>query len=137
MPKRRADTAQARQPASYPSKQDSTQEYGQLVKMLGGNWATVLCCDGVERRCHIRGTLQRFKKSSTRLEAGDLVLIVKRDEDSKTGDILLRYPPDVARAMKKRGEVVLPTPDKAAAEAECGIEFEDEDTTDPVKFEDI
>lgn len=137
MPKQRRQVGSARAPTSYPRKTDADQEYGQLVKLLGGNWATVLCTDGLERRCHIRGTLQRFKTSSTRLSPGDLVLISKRGDDEKTGDILFKYPPDVARELKKRGEVVMPTQPQAAEE-DCGIEFEDDADPDfAVTFERI
>ena len=90
---------------SYPSKNDTDQEYGHVQKILGGNWLTVKCSDGLDRRCHIRGALQRFKSTTTKIVQGDILLISKRDE--KTGDVVMKYPPDVARQKIKRGEIVI------------------------------
>lgn len=90
---------------SYPSKNDTDQEYGHVQKILGGNWLSVKCSDGFERRCHIRGALQRFKSNTTKIGQGDIILISKRDD--KTGDVVMKYPPDVARQKIKRGEIVI------------------------------
>jgi len=105
----------------YPSKNEIDQEYGQVIKILGGNWILVRCSDDLERRCHIRGSLQRFKSNTTRIVVNDILLISKRDE--KTGDVVLKYPSDVARAKIKKGEIVIKGHDET--NQDCGIEFEE------------
>jgi initiation factor 1A len=102
------------------------QEYGELLKFLGSNWTEVYCADGCKRRCHIRGKLQRCKKGPDRMNPGDTVLISKRD--TKSGDILLKYPTEQARAMKKAGKIVINVPDadKVQATADIGFEFGDQ-----------
>jgi initiation factor 1A len=105
----------------YPSKNDADQEYGMVVKILGGNWILVRCSDDHERRCHIRGSLQRFKSNTTRIVVNDIILISKRDD--KTGDVVLKYPSDVARAKIKKGEIVIKGNDEN--DDDGGIEFEE------------
>lgn len=82
--------------------EDQKQEYGLILRFTGGNYVLVKCMDEKDRRCHIRGTLQRAKTKATKMVVGDLVLLSIRDD--KTGDIILRYPPDVARQLKKQGK---------------------------------
>jgi len=113
--------------AAYPPKNDTDQEYGCVQKILGGNWTTVKCSDGLERRCHIRGALQRFKTGSTRIAPGDVVLISKRDD--KTGDVVLKYPPEVARHKISEGQIVLDLgPADNDDTAVDGVEFEEAET---------
>ena len=122
MPKRdKGQKVHTRTTTSFPSKNGVDQEYGIITKILGGNWVSVTCSDGHERRCHIRGSLQRFKKSSTRLEVRDTILLSLRDD--KTGDVVMKYPSDVARAMRKRGEIVIPSEQDQTEDHD--IEFED------------
>jgi len=112
----------------YPSKNDIDQEYGMVTKILGGNWILVKCADDFERRCHIRGSLQRFKSNTTRIVMHDIILISKRD--NITGDVVLKYPSDVARSKIKKGEIVIPGNNEG--NQECGIEFEE--TTEEFDF---
>jgi initiation factor 1A len=115
------------EPASFRYKNDTDQEYGSITKMVGGNWLMAKCSDGHERRCHICGSLQRFKNNSTRLEVGDTILLSKRDQ--KTGDVILKYPSDVARKMKRQGEIVIASTDDADEnddQTEDGVEFTEE-----------
>jgi len=87
-----------------PKKDNSGQQlYAEVIKFMGANWVLVKCDDGLERRVHIRGSLQRFKSSGTKMVPGDIILISIRD--TKTGDIILKYPDTMARAMKKAGEL--------------------------------
>ena len=109
--------------ATLPYKSGTEQEYGLVKKILGGNWIQVLCADNHLRRCHIRGALQRFKKNSTKIECGDYILLSKRDD--KNGDVVLKYPQDVARKMKKQGEIVINDGTDDANNDNDGVEFID------------
>ncbi len=109
----------------YPKKTDDTQEYGEVSKFFGGNWLLVKCADEKERRCHIRGTLQRQKSSATRINVGDFVLISKRDDDL-TGDIIIKYPMEVARQLVKSGEIKIKRNQTSDGD-DGGVIFEDED----------
>lgn len=109
-----------------PVKTGPEQQYGIVTKILGGSWMSVQCEDGKVRRCHIRGALQRFKTSNNnKILVKDHVLISNRDD--KSGDILFKYQPDVARAMEKRGEMKVRLKEDDATEIDCGIQFEEED----------
>lgn len=109
----------------FPEKDPTQQqEYAEIIKFLGSNWVEVQCADGCKRRCHIRGTLQRFKSAVTKMMPQDVVLISVRD--AKTGDIILKYPSDVARGMKKAGKIVIVHPETEKKDTtQTGFDFED------------
>jgi initiation factor 1A len=109
----------------FPDKDPSQQqEYAEIIKFLGSNWVEVQCADGCKRRCHIRGALQRFKSGFTKMMPQDVVLISIRD--AKTGDIVLKYPSDVARAMKKAGKIVIVHPEATQKEVnQTGFDFDE------------
>lgn len=113
---------------SYPSKNNTDQEYGCVKKILGGSWITVKCSDGFERRCHICGALQRFKSNTTKIVQGDIILISKRD--NKTGDVVMKYPPEVARKKIKSGEIVIDMGGKDDDTTVDGVEFVEEEEFD-------
>lgn len=127
MPKKSAKSRKggATAEVSYPSKNDTDQEYGMVTKILGGNWIMVKCSDEFERRCHIRGALQRFKSGSTKIVVNDIILISKRDD--KTGDVILKYPSDVARGKIKRGEIVINTKNGIEDQTDDTVEFVEPD----------
>jgi initiation factor 1A len=110
---------------SYPSKNDTDQEYGVVTKILGGNWIIAKCSDEFERRCHIRGALQRFKTGSTKIVVNDVILISKRDD--KSGDVILKYPSEVARSKIKRGEIVINTKNDTEDHTDDTVEFVEPD----------
>lgn len=118
--------------AHLPKKDNSGQQlYAEVIKFTGSNWVHVKCDDGFERSVHIRGSLQRFKSGATKMVAGDIVLISIRD--TKTGDIILKYPDAMARAMKKAGELNIRAATDNTEENEIvagdniGFEFEEEE----------
>lgn len=116
-------------PTKDPSEK---QEYGEIIKFLGSNWVIAKCMDGVERRCHIRGALQRFKSGPTKMIAGDIVLLSIRDQG--TGDIILKYPADVARQMRKNGDVIFgDSTGPTVNENDTGFDFEDPESEDAEK----
>lgn len=82
---------------------DGTQAYAQVTKALGAGRFNVLCADGKERLCKLRGKMRRSEWVCN----GDLVLVSLRSElngDNK-GDILLRYAPGQVSKLKSYGEL--------------------------------
>jgi translation initiation factor 1A len=77
------------------------EDYGLVEKMLGDCRADVLCSDGTNRICHIRG---KFRKRVW-IAAGDLVLISLREFEDEKADIVYKYNPDEAVVLRQNGEV--------------------------------
>ena len=77
------------------------EDYGLVEKMLGDCRANVLCSDGTNRVCHIRG---KFRKRVW-IAAGDLVLISLREFEDDKADIVYKYNPDEAAVLHQNGEV--------------------------------
>ena len=79
--------------------------YGLVQKALGGGHFAVHCNDSEERIATLRGSLQR----STRIAAGDLVLISLREfEKPKPGskqhcDIIVKYSSHEITQLKRQG----------------------------------
>ncbi|KAG9391649.1 Translation initiation factor 1A (eIF-1A) [Carpediemonas membranifera] len=125
-------------------KEDS-QEYAQVLKMLGNGRLEAFCLDGKKRQCHIRGKLRKKEW----INVGDIVLIALRDFQDEKADVIIRYKPDEARALRKYGEIPAEfqqAMEQAMAEREgeelgvvpndeYGIEFADEE--EPSDIDDI
>ncbi|KAI9029049.1 hypothetical protein CLU79DRAFT_737294 [Phycomyces nitens] len=77
------------------------QEYAQVTKMLGNGRVEAQCFDGVRRLAHIRGKLRK----KVWISQGDIVLISLREYQDEKADVLLKYNPDEARALKSYGEL--------------------------------
>ncbi|EEA05384.1 putative translation initiation factor eIF-1A [Cryptosporidium serpentis] len=77
------------------------QEYGQVQRMLGNGRLDAYCFDGQKRLCHIRGKMRK----KVWVNPGDIVLVSLRDFQDSKGDIILKYTPDEARALKSKGEI--------------------------------
>ncbi|KAK4523214.1 hypothetical protein GAYE_PCTG44G1107 [Galdieria yellowstonensis] len=93
------------------------QEYAQVTRMLGNGRCEALCFDGTRRLCHIRGKMRK----KVWINAGDIVLIGLRDYQDEKADIILKYNPDEARALKSQGEI----PDTTKINEEEGEEGEE------------
>lgn len=81
---------------------DGSQLYGSVVKRLGGRpaYVLVLCEDGVERRCVIRG---KFTKKVW-LNPNDIVLInYNKHNDDLKGEIEVKYSPLEINKLKRLG----------------------------------
>jgi translation initiation factor 1A len=85
--------------------------------MLGNGRCEALCFDGTRRLCHIRGKMRK----KVWINAGDIVLIGLRDYQDEKADIILKYNPDEARALKSQGEI----PDTTKINEEEGEEGEE------------
>lgn len=77
------------------------QEYGQVLRMLGNGRLEAHCFDGVRRLCHIRGKMRK----RVWVNSGDIVLISLREFQDNKGDVIAKYTPDEARALKSYGEL--------------------------------
>ncbi|KAH7647853.1 translation initiation factor eIFA [Cryptosporidium xiaoi] len=111
------------------------QEYGQVQRMLGNGRLDAYCFDGQKRLCHIRGKMRK----KVWVNPGDIVLVSLRDFQDSKGDIILKYTPDEARALKSKGEIPETTKINEAdifedGYDEVGIEF---DENEGVDIEDI
>ncbi|EME28822.1 Eukaryotic translation initiation factor 1A [Galdieria sulphuraria] len=93
------------------------QEYAQVTRMLGNGRCEALCFDGTRRLCHIRGKMRK----KVWINSGDIVLIGLRDYQDEKADIILKYNPDEARALKAQGEI----PDTTKINEEEGEEGEE------------
>jgi translation initiation factor 1A len=130
------------------------QQYGRILRNLGGRNMLVYCNDNKIRLCHICGAMKKFNW----LSVGDLVLISLRDFEKKPeagskeyekGDILAKYDSDHLGKLKKMpdanpklfmqletmdGNVLAAIGEKEAKEQskmklqgeddDCGIEFD-------------
>lgn len=104
------------------------QEYAQVTKMLGNGRLDAQCFDGVRRLAHIRGKMRK----KVWITQGDIILVSLRDFQDEQADVILKYHPDEARALKAQGEL----PDTArinetdifgnGSDEECNFEFDND-----------
>ena len=77
------------------------QAYGQVTCMLGGGRLQVYCFDGQSRLAHIRGKLRK----KIWINQGDIILLSLRSFQDDKCDVMLKYTPDEARALKSCKEI--------------------------------
>jgi len=82
---------------------EESQEYAQILKMLGNGRCETYCFDGKKRLCHIRGKMRK----KIWINVGDIVLVGLRDFQDQKGDIILKYSTTEARNLKACGELPL------------------------------
>jgi len=85
-------------------RDDDAQQYGQIVKVLGGGRFTAHCFDGQPRLCVLRGSMRRGGIQN-RVGLDDIVLVSLRDYQDGKADIVHRYTLDDARKLKMMGEL--------------------------------
>eukprot|EP00467_Chlorarachnion_reptans_P024750 CAMPEP_0114514608 /NCGR_PEP_ID=MMETSP0109-20121206/16248_1 /TAXON_ID=29199 /ORGANISM="Chlorarachnion reptans, Strain CCCM449" /LENGTH=131 /DNA_ID=CAMNT_0001694667 /DNA_START=342 /DNA_END=737 /DNA_ORIENTATION=- len=93
------------------------QEYARVEKLLGGGRLQGACYDGKTRLCIIRGALMK----RVWIRQGDIILVGLRDFEDGKADVIHKYNPDEARALKAKGDL----PDYAKVEGEKGEEDDD------------
>lgn len=71
--------------------------YGLIIKELGGCSFLVYCSDKVERRCTLRGKLQK----KVWMGVSDIVYIVKKEDNDRQGYIELKYTQDEIKVLKE------------------------------------
>jgi len=120
---------------------DEGQEYAQIVKMLGSGRVECMCFDGEERLGHIRGKMRK----KVWINQGDIVLVSIREFQPDKCDVILKYHPEEARALKAQGELpentnIMET-GKFDSDDECNFEFDVEsgsdDDDDDLNIDDI
>lgn len=110
------------------------QEYAQVSKMLGNGRLDAMCFDGVKRMGHIRGKMRK----KVWITQGDIVLVSLRDFQDDQADIILKYHPDEARALKAQGELPETArineadPFGQGSDEECNFEFDNDDEEEEV-----
>ncbi len=79
------------------------QEYATVLRMLGDGRLSAYCLDGKTRTCRIRGKIRKKEW----INVGDIILISFRSDDSEDekADVIMRYKPDEARALRKYNEI--------------------------------
>jgi len=97
------------------------QEYAQVIKMLGSSRLTVLCADGKERLCSIRGRLVR----RAWVNVGSIILVSLREFEDAKCDMIHRYSDEEARNLRAYNE--LPTNLKLQADDASLLSFKDDD----------
>merc|ERR1711964_560198 len=107
---------------------DESQEYAQVVRMLGNGRLEALCFDGEKRLAHIRGKLRK----KVWINQGDIILLSLRDYQDEKGDVILKYSADEARSLKAYGEL----PESAKinetdtygqeGDGDCNFEFDED-----------
>lgn len=80
---------------------EEEQEYAQVVKLLGSSRLTVVCSDGKERLCSIRGKLQR----RAWVIVGTIILVSLREWEDGKCDMIHRYTDDEARNLRAYNEL--------------------------------
>lgn len=105
------------------------QEYAQVTKMLGNGRLDAQCFDGVRRLAHIRGKMRK----KVWVTQGDIILLSLRDFQDDQADVILKYNPDEARALKAQGELPETArineadPFGQGSDEEYNFEFDNED----------
>lgn len=80
---------------------ESGQEYAKVIALMGEGRLNAMCADGVERICHIRGTLRK----KVWIVKDDIILVSLRDFQDKKADILVKYCEQEVRLLRSMGEI--------------------------------
>ena len=107
---------------------DESQEYGKVKKVCGNGRFDVVCFDGKERKCHVRGKLRR--RMWVNLDC--IVLVSLRDYQEEKGDIIFVYNNNQAKILKNNGHIP-PSIELDDEKAEETKEFEK--NLEEIKFE--
>lgn len=107
---------------------EESQEYAQVLRMLGNGRLEAHCFDGVKRLCHIRGKMRK----RVWINSGDIILISLRDYQDSKADVIGKYTPDEARSLKAQGELPetakINETDIFDDDAQNGVEFLDDES---------
>lgn len=80
---------------------DESQEYAQVLRMLGNGRLEAMCFDGEKRLAHIRGKMRK----KVWINNGDIILLSLREFEDGKADVIQKYTPDEARSLKQHGEL--------------------------------
>jgi translation initiation factor 1A len=106
MPKKKKGGKKKKRSSNVPRTRNITlktdgQEYAQVQKMLGDRRVECMCFDGIDRLCHIRGSMRK----RCWIKVDDIVIIALRSFNGTGGDIIHRYHPPEVRKLQKMGEI--------------------------------
>ena len=112
---------------------DESQEYAQVLRMLGNGRLEAMCFDGEKRLAHIRGKMRK----KVWINNGDIILLSLREFEDGKADVIQKYTPDEARSLKQHGE--LPEATKISEDAfgeDEGDEIEFQEPSDEAEEQD-
>jgi len=95
-----------------------SEEYAQVIKILGDGRFECNCADGVKRVAHVRGKMRK----RIWIANGDIILVSLRDFEPEKCDVVEKYKEKEVAKLKKAGEIpdsmVLPSSSEADEEKE-------------------
>ena len=107
---------------------EDCQLYGKVLKLLGDSRCTILCDDGKERLCTVRGKM----KKKVWIKLNDLILVSLRDFEPDKGDIIHKYNDSESKKLEKMGVL-----NKLSLNTNSDLFGEDEDIDDGIDFDEI
>ena len=108
---------------------EESEEYAQIIKILGDGRFQCKCADGVDRIAHVRGKMRK----RTWLANGDIILVSLREFEPEKCDVVEKYKEKEIAKLKKSGEIpesmVLPSSSEAENkdDGDADILFEEHD----------
>ena len=116
-----------------------SEEYAQVIKILGDGRFECNCADGVKRIAHVRGKMRK----RVWIANGDIILVSLREFEPEKCDVVEKYKEKEVAKLKKAGEIpdsmVLPSSSEAEEKEEKNdygdIIFEEQEN-DKVKKKD-
>ena len=91
------------------SYKGESEEYAQVIKILGDGRFECNCADGVKRIAHVRGKMRK----RVWIANGDIILVSLREFEPEKCDVVEKYKEKEVAKLKKAGEIpdtmVLPT----------------------------
>ena len=116
-----------------------SEEYAQVIKILGDGRFECNCADGVKRIAHVRGKMRK----RIWIANGDIILVSLRDFEPEKCDVVEKYKEKEVAKLKKAGEIpdsmVLPSAEAEEKEVNDDygdIVFEDQDDKNKKKNDD-
>ena len=132
--KRKKGKKQVQEDRELRYKEES-EEYAQIIKILGDGRFQCKCTDGVERVAHVRGKMRK----RTWLANGDIILVSIREFEPEKCDVVEKYKEKEVAKLKSAGEIPETMVLANSGENEeknneaGGIVFEDQDQDQEVK----
>ena len=105
-----------------------SEEYAQVIKILGDGRFECNCADGVKRIAHVRGKMRK----RIWIANGDIILVSLRDFEPEKCDVVEKYKEKEVAKLKKAGEI----PDSMVLPSEEAEEKEVNDDYGDIVFED-
>ena len=116
-----------------------SEEYAQVIKILGDGRFECNCADGVKRIAHVRGKMRK----RVWIANGDIILVSLREFEPEKCDVVEKYKEKEVAKLKKAGEIpesmVLPSSSEAEEKEdknEYGDIIFEEQENDKVKKKD-